>query len=125
MKRHRGPAWTDQEKARADRIRSIGCLACHLEGLGHRPAQIHHLTTTGRHGGPRRGHADTVGLCAWHHQGYPLDGLTASETALRLGPSLAHTPRAFRERYGRDEDLLASQQLALALIKPQADAGPF
>jgi hypothetical protein len=125
VKRRPGPAWSDQEAARARRIREIGCLACHLEGLGRRPTQIHHLTETGRHGGRRRGHAQTVGLCPWHHQGHPLEGLTASETALRLGPSLAHQPRAFRERYGRDDDLLTAQELALAVALDGLESAPF
>lgn len=125
MNRQGAQAWTVHERERGQTIREIGCLACHLEGLGFQPTQIHHLTVTGRHGGPRRGHHATVGLCAWHHQGYRTDGASSAEMRAQRGPSLALEPRAFREKYGEDPELLQAQDLAIATALGQRVDLPF
>jgi hypothetical protein len=117
--------WTKAEADRRDIILAIGCLACRLQGRGHEPTQIHHLTVTGLHGGPRRGHGATVGLCPWHHQGQRPDGLTRADMEAERGPSLALQPRAFREKYGRDQELLEAQELMIAAARGYAAGAPF
>lgn len=120
-----GPSWTQAQARRRDVILALGCVACRLEGRGYVATQIHHLTITGLHGGPRRGHGDTVGLCPWHHQGLRLEGLTRADMEAELGPSLALQPRAFRERYGRDEELLRAQNAMVATAIEAAEHSPF
>lgn len=100
---------TARQAARFDAIREAGCLVAHLLGLDWLPAEIHHLTVGGRHGQKRRGHDDTIGLNSWSHRGEPLPGWTAAECEAALGPSYARSPRAFRERFGDDDTLLAAQ----------------
>jgi hypothetical protein len=117
--------WTRAEAERRDVIIALGCVACRLEGRGHEPTQIHHLTTTGLHGGARRGHYATVGLCPWHHQGQRPDGLTRADMEAERGPSLALQPRAFREKYGRDDELLDAQNAMIAAALRQCEGSPF
>lgn len=84
-------------------IREIGCIACMQDGRGYTPCEKHHLLTTGLHGnGKRRGEGYTVGLCSYHHRG-------VGSPADYLAPSLAREARAFRARYGSDDDLLDMQ----------------
>ena len=90
-------------------IRDIGCICCLREGEV-TLASKHHLLTTGLHGnGKRRGEQFTVGLCPWHHQGVPFDGFTLARMRGIFGPSYHHHAKAFRDRYGDDESLLAVQ----------------
>lgn len=102
------PPPTAAERARWSRIKDSGCIACIQLGFRGVYAEIHHLTITGRHGGKARGHRETIGLCLWHHRGQYL--IPDGAAQLRIyGPSLALTPRAFRERFGNDEFLLNLQ----------------
>lgn len=96
---------TAAQRARFDAIRDSGCIACRMLGLPWMPCHVHHLTVGGRHGQKRRGHDYTIGLCPYHHVGED-----AHRWALELGPSYAREPRAFRERFGDDEALLAYQE---------------
>lgn len=127
---------TKAERRRMERIVELGCVACRKDGIGPLklpPCEVHHLLD----GGVRRGHGFTIGLCAWHHRGKPLDipGL-ASRVAYFLGkagskhpavttilehghtqmfgPSLANGSRPFHERYGSDDELLEYQNTILA-----------
>lgn len=109
------PTKADQERFR--RIREGGCIACRLRGVGYVPPEIHHLTETGRHGGRRIGHSDTVGLCPWHHRGVSPDGIAWHQAALVMGPSLARTPREFRSEFGFDDELLAEQERVLGRME--------
>lgn len=103
------------ERARFDGIRAKGCLACRLEGMGATPCEVHHLNEGEHHGGRRRGHRDTIGLCEWHHRGVCREGWAPDEMANAYGPSWAHQPNAFRARYGGDERLLKLQDELLML----------
>ena len=99
------------DRIRDTAIRGIGCICCLREGLGFRPAEKHHLLTTGLHGnGSRRGEQFTVGLCAYHHRGI-------GSPAHYRSPSLAREPKAFRARYGDDEALLAEQNRLIDIWK--------
>jgi hypothetical protein len=104
---------TAAQRVRFERIRELGCIACRMRGLGLRVPEIHHLTITGRHGGKRAGHDATVGLCAWHHRGVPFSSMAAADTEAMAGPSLARTPRRFREVFGQDAQLLEYQNQLL------------
>lgn len=110
---------TAAQLARWDQIRDpyvgCGCLVAHILGLGWMPAEIHHMTTGGKHGQKRLGHDYTIGLNRWSHRGEPLSeyGWTAEDCERILGPSYAHSPSAFRERFGSDEWLLARQNAIL------------
>lgn len=108
------PTKADRERFR--RIQQGGCIACRMAGLEFVPTQVHHLTVTGRHGGPRIGHHATVGLCPWHHQGIPPAGLEWRDALSLMGPSLARTPRKFREAFGFDLTLLNYQEQLLKLL---------
>jgi hypothetical protein len=66
------------------------------------PADVHHLLSGGR----RRGNRYTIPLCPWHHRGVPMSRWTLTEMRNLYGPSLALTPRLFRNEYGSDESLL-------------------
>ena len=104
---------TKADRARFDAFRRIGCVACGMEGAMYRAADVHHLLSGGR----RRGHQYTVPLCEWHHRGVPNDGVTMKLETQLLGPSLALTPRKFRERYGTDEELLAYTNRLIGMPK--------
>lgn len=106
-------------KVRFEHLRVIGCIACRIEqarftcGL----VEVHHLNLGGKAGQVRRGHEFTIPLGEWHHRGAPLPGSTAASMAKAFGPSLARSSRAFRERYGTDDELLAevNRRIAAAL----------
>lgn len=85
------------------------CLAC-LRKLGIRVlgCDAHHLLSGGR----RRGHMDTIGLCAWHHRGYSGDEPVAYVRDY-YGPSLMDGSKLFRDAYGTDDELLALQKRLL------------
>jgi hypothetical protein len=98
-------------------IREIGCLACLLSDRRSMPVARHHLLTTGRHGtGKRRGERESIGLCDYHHQGAKQVGTAFARNCVAegYGPSLADEPRAFRQRFGTDDELLTLQNQLLA-----------
>lgn len=114
--------------ARWERARSIGCVACHLNGVDHvnrgvraapaqpRDLEMHHLLSGGR----RISHEATVCLCHFHHQGKRLPRVDVGYKvqAVIYGPSLGREPRRFREWYGTDQELLAYQEVMLARLSP-------
>jgi hypothetical protein len=104
---------TAAQAARFDAIREAGCLVAQILGIGWLPAEIHHMTTGGKHGQKRLGHDASIGLNCWSHRGVPLDGWTPAMCAEVLGPSYAHQPRLFRAVYGNDVELLARQNAIL------------
>ena len=102
---------TRAEKKRMERIVELGCVACrkdHRIASSCGVAEVHHLLD----GGVRRGHAFTICLGMWHHRGLPKNPTEEKACAWAehwYGPSLYHDARAFRERYGSDDELLAYQ----------------
>lgn len=106
---------TAAQQRRIDKIKDPdpmtgpGCLVARILGLKWLPAELHHLTVGGHHGQKRRGHDFTIGLNSWSHRGEPVCGWSIEECERRLGPSYARNPNAFRERFGRDDELLALQ----------------
>lgn len=97
---------TKAQETRFMAIKEIGCIACRMRGIKAGDAEIHHMTSGGKHGQKRRGHDFTVGLCAYHHRGEPVP--------FNLGPSYALQPRLFRETFGDDDALLAYQNRLIA-----------
>jgi hypothetical protein len=82
-----------------------GKLACDGEGC-----DFHHMKS----GNVRRGHMFGIGLCTYHHRGYPVDWFTVTESREAYGPSLMHGSRLFHDTYGSDDELLAIQNRILA-----------
>jgi len=113
MKRAIGSA-TAAQRRRHDAIAELGCVACWMDGRGRMPAEVHHLTLGGRHGAPQLGHDRVVGLCTYHHRGYPPEGYTNTRALEVFGPSFALKPNAFRDHYGRQEVLEEFQEALLA-----------
>lgn len=107
---------TKAQEERFRWIREVGCVACRMRMRGWQCAEVHHLTVTGQHGGKRRGHDFTVGLCPYHHRG-ALNGMSTVQAREELGPSLALEPRAFRELFGRDDRLLELQDEWIAMFR--------
>lgn len=92
-----------------DSIKEGPCLCCWMRGLPSVYPEIHHLLS----GNKRRGHLFTIGLCAYHHRGYPFHGMTAAESEAYAGPSLAHGSKPFHADFGSDDELLALQDRLL------------
>ena len=86
---------TKADRARFDAFQTIGCVACRKRGIFNQ-ADVHHLLS----GGKRRGHQFTIPLCPAHHRGF-------NHNESMHGPSLAKSPRKFREAFGSDATLLA------------------
>lgn len=104
---------TPKESAIRDfAIRSIGCICCMQHGYGYTPCEKHHLNEGDQPGRKRRGEKETVGLCQWHHVGkcFHTGAITKCPTCTRdYGPSWRHDKRAFLDRYGDGDTLLAYQ----------------
>lgn len=93
--------------ARSKLVKSLPCICCKIEDVRQvQPTDEHHLNLGGKAGQKRRGDSYSVPLCAWHHQGYPPEGMNASEATFAMGPSLARSSKRFRETYGNDDRLL-------------------
>lgn len=76
-----------------DFIVSYGCIACRLDGMGHRPPAVHHILR----GGVRMGHLHTLPLCdPGHHQ-----------CGQQFGMLSRHPEKArFEQHYGTESELL-------------------
>lgn len=88
-----------------DAIKEVGCLLCLRNGIGWVLPEIHHLLSGGR----RRGHAETIGLCPWHHRGVVPHGSRKSEMENLHGPALWYGSKPFAAHWGSDDELLAEQ----------------
>jgi hypothetical protein len=118
------PAPTVAESLRMGLITQGWCIACLAFADVCAHCEVHHLTTGGKHGQVRLGHAYTVGLCCWHHRGeIPLDlSLSMGTRRARAlvaevrGPSYAEEPSAFREAFGGDAGLLQLQARELRRV---------
>ena len=97
---------TKGDRERWSRFPDVGCVACRKDGRPNPNTQVHHLNLGGKAGQVRRGHRETIPLCPWHHQTIPPGHLTKAHARELLGPSLAEESRAFRARYGTDDELL-------------------
>lgn len=103
-----------QRAIRFTSIKEIGCICCRIEGFAWTYCDVHHLLTTGLHGnGERRGDEFTLGLCKWHHVGRRDESCHWA-----TGPSYAKQARAFRDKYGSDDELLEYQNSLLSANAP-------
>jgi hypothetical protein len=100
------------EQARFEFLTDYGCICCRLRGNGYSIPQMHHIVDKGYrvHSG---GHAATLPLCPWHHQGYPPGSYTLKEATLAFGPSLAYGSKPFHAMWGTQRELLAVIDLAI------------
>ena len=48
------------------RVAELGCILCRMKGLGHSPAEVHHVRAGQGH--TRASHRDTIPLCPNHHR---------------------------------------------------------
>jgi len=89
------------DRDRMAKLKEMPCICC-----GRQPVEIHHIVDKGyrAHSG---GHQATIPLCEWHHRGMPVGVWTVTETAARLGPSMALSKRQWNVRYGGERELLA------------------
>lgn len=97
---------TNAEKRRFLRLQELGCICCHIEGLGYVPAEIDHIVDKGY----RRlsgGHAATIPLCPYHHRGVPPSGFSEDTARGYAGPSKRLHRKLFIKTYGTDRELLA------------------
>lgn len=60
-------------------------------------------------------HQKTIGLCVWHHQARPIDGMTHAYCRLKFGPSLHEGSKPFHRAFGSDDELLAMQNQIIGL----------
>lgn len=90
-----------------------GCLCCAIELYNScredvSLTTIEHVTNHGRRLEDQ--HQATIGLCPWHHQAVPWNGLSKKEMRNILGPSLADGRRPFEEHFGDEVDVLLPLQ---------------
>ena len=82
------------EKRFHDRLASLGCIACRVDGNHNPIVSIHHIDGRTKPGA----HLRVLPLCAGHHQdGYGISGLIAVHPY----------KRRFEDRYGSQYELLA------------------
>lgn len=85
-----------------------GCLCCLLVGWLDVHTTIEHVTDAGS----RLGHADSLGLCEWHHFGtvrhgaYSLSPQSRQKMIGEFGPSLALGRIPFEEFFGDEITVL-------------------
>lgn len=86
---------TAEEKRLHDRMASIGCIACRLDGIGNSLVSIHHIDGRTK----PDAHKKVLPLCGPHHQQDDTDP---------AGRIAVHPYKArFEAKYGRQLDLLA------------------
>lgn len=90
----KGKAPTKEEKALHDRIASLGCIACHLDGRWNPVVSIHHIDGRTKFDA----HKKVLPLCAGHHQ----DGTGQDRSMIAVHP----WKKQFERKYGTQMDLL-------------------
>lgn len=86
---------TKAEKAHLDRVQTLGCVACYLQGTPGTRAEIHH-PQAGTGAGRKASHWDAIALCPAHHRG----------TQHPAVPSIHLAKRAFINQFGTEQELL-------------------
>lgn len=93
-----------------------GCLCCLLMGHLDRHTTIEHVTDRGRRVGIASDqHANTIGLCMWHHIGICDPGHQKHEMLEWYGPSLANGRKPFEAHFGDEVHVLIPTQDFLLL----------
>ena len=119
---------TKTQQAYQDAARALGCVVCRYRiqhcGQRHQPNEthIHHRNMDDLHGQKQLGHNAVVSMCAWHHDGQLLPGMSREQMRNAYGPSFKHHARDFRvwtadviggrgtEAWQRYQDKLIEQQ---------------
>jgi hypothetical protein len=97
-------ALTDQEKALWDRLASLGCIACMLDGQFNPHVSIHHVDGRTK----PDCHKKVLPLCAPHHQQDDTDP---------AGRVAVHPNKArFEKLYGTQEQLMAQCAELLEIV---------
>jgi len=88
---------TPAQQARQDTARARGCICCVME-MCDQPfhTEINHQTIRGM----QISQDATEALCAWHHRGICLPGMSVNAMRAKYGPSLLHHKREFVRVYG-------------------------
>lgn len=80
-----------EEKEHLEKVASLGCICCALEGWPMVPAEVHHIRD-GYGLSQRASHFETIPLCPYHH---------------RIGSSSFHEGRAdWLRKFGSERKLL-------------------
>lgn len=106
------PRVRKDERVRLDTIKTYcGCLPCLLLGHLDRHTTIEHVTESGRRvGSGSDQHANTIGLCLWHHFGTCESGWQKQTMLGEYGPSLAWGRRLFEDHFGDETKVLIPVQ---------------
>jgi hypothetical protein len=106
------PRILKDERLRLDNIKTYcGCLPCLLMGHLDRHTTIEHVTENGRRVGVKSAqHANTIGLCLWHHFGSCDHGQQKQFMGSEYGPSLAQGRRLFESHFGDEVHVLIPTQ---------------
>lgn len=107
---------TKAQSARLDAVSAMCCVCCQMERAQQPwPTEVDHLVDKGtrKHSG---GHDATIPLCAWHHRGLCLDGVSAETMHARYGPSFALRGRLAATWYGTKRELLEFVNALLAKL---------
>ena len=118
------PRIRKNERQRLDNIKIYcGCLPCLLRGHIDRWTTIEHVTENGRRVGIESAqHANTIGLCMWHHFGVCDPGLQREPMARELGPPLTYGRYKFEEVFGDEVKILIPVQ---NFLLAEFDAAPW
>lgn len=103
----KGRTPTKAEKQLHDRIASLGCIACLLDGRRNYHVSIHHIAGRTR----PEAHLQVLPLCAGHHQ----DG-TGAPGLIAVHPYKAR----FEAKYGTQEHLLS---LVMTMVSEETTNG--
>jgi hypothetical protein len=106
------PRILKDERKRLENIKLYcGCLPCLLMGHLDRHTTIEHVTENGRRVGVKSAqHANTVGLCMWHHFGVCDHGQQKPFMIGEYGASLALGRRLFENHFGDEVHVLIPVQ---------------
>lgn len=100
-------------------VKRLECGPCEQEQVPQPfPTEAHHGTLGALHGKPRIGDDCQLPLCAWHHRGVSLPGVTRIQMTHKFGPSLAHDKIQFFAAYGSQEQQSELAKLKVSQLEP-------
>src|SRR5688500_15873213 len=88
---------TKAQQSYQDAARDLGCVVC-LFRKQRQPNEthIHHRNVGDYHGQKQLGQDAVVAMCAWHHDGWLIEGYSTDAMREAFGPSFKHAAD-FRE----------------------------
>lgn len=97
---------TKAQAVRLDALSRMRCVCCEMEQAKQPfPTEVDHLVDKG-YRALSGGHDATIPLCAWHHRGVCLVGISSDTMKGRYGPSFALQKRLASSWYGSKRELL-------------------